>query len=47
MFVGHYGISFAAKSAEKTIPLCVLFVEALAFYLTFAAVAGWLERRRV
>src|SRR2546426_9874814 len=26
MFVGHYGVSFAAKSVEKTIPLWVLFL---------------------
>ena len=26
MFVGHYGISFAAKKAEPTIPLWVLFI---------------------
>ncbi len=26
MFVGHYGVSFAAKAAEKTIPLWVLFL---------------------
>jgi hypothetical protein len=26
MFVGHYGISFAAKSADRAIPLWVLFV---------------------
>lgn len=26
MFVGHYGVSFAAKSLEKTIPLWVLFL---------------------
>ena len=26
MFVGHYGVSFAAKSVEKTLPLWVLFI---------------------
>jgi hypothetical protein len=26
MFVGHYGVSFAAKSIEKKIPLWVLFI---------------------
>jgi hypothetical protein len=26
MFVGHYGVSFAVKSADKTIPLWVLFI---------------------
>src|SRR5215510_11736839 len=26
MFVGHYGPSFAAKAAEKTIPLWLLFL---------------------
>src|SRR5437899_8983271 len=26
MFVGHYGISFAAKRLDKTIPLWVLFL---------------------
>jgi hypothetical protein len=26
MFVGHYGVSFAAKSIEKTLPLWLLFV---------------------
>ena len=26
MFVGHYGVSFAAKKAEPTIPLWVLFI---------------------
>lgn len=26
MFVGHYGVSFAAKSVEKTLPLWLLFV---------------------
>jgi hypothetical protein len=26
MFVGHYGISFAAKRADRTIPLWVLFI---------------------
>jgi hypothetical protein len=26
MFVGHYGVSFATKSVEKTIPLWVLFI---------------------
>jgi len=26
VFVGHYGVSFAAKSVEKTIPLWVLFL---------------------
>src|SRR6266446_6569229 len=26
MFVGHYGVSFAAKRGDKTIPLWVLFV---------------------
>ena len=26
MFVGHYGVSFAAKSADRSIPLWVLFV---------------------
>src|SRR4051812_23055229 len=26
MFVGHYGISFAAKSFEKRIPLWLLFI---------------------
>src|SRR2546422_10593287 len=26
MFVGHYGVSFAARSVEKTIPLWVLFL---------------------
>jgi hypothetical protein len=26
MFVGHYGVSFAAKRAEPTIPLWVLFL---------------------
>jgi membrane-bound metal-dependent hydrolase YbcI (DUF457 family) len=26
MFVGHYGISFLAKGAEKSIPLWVLFI---------------------
>lgn len=28
MFVGHYGISFAAKSFDKTIPLWLLFIGA-------------------
>ena len=26
MFAGHYGVSFAAKSVDKTIPLWVLFI---------------------
>jgi uncharacterized membrane-anchored protein YitT (DUF2179 family) len=26
MFVGHYGVSFAAKRADRTIPLWVLFI---------------------
>jgi hypothetical protein len=26
MFVGHYGVGFAAKRAEPTIPLGVLFL---------------------
>lgn len=26
MFVGHYGVSFAAKGAEPNIPLWVLFL---------------------
>src|SRR6059036_3007941 len=26
MFVGHYGVSFAAKKAEPSIPLWVLFI---------------------
>src|SRR2546426_12226501 len=26
MFVGHHGVSFAAKRADKTIPLWVLFI---------------------
>jgi hypothetical protein len=26
MFVGHYGVSFAIKRGDKTIPLWVLFV---------------------
>src|SRR2546430_4352852 len=26
MFVGHYGVSFAAKRLDKTIPLWVLFL---------------------
>src|SRR6187399_2816457 len=26
MFVGHYGVSFAVKSAENTIPLWLLFI---------------------
>ena len=26
MFVGHYGVSFSAKSAETSIPLWVLFL---------------------
>jgi hypothetical protein len=26
MFVGHYGVSFATKSVEKTLPLWLLFV---------------------
>src|SRR2546422_3345052 len=26
MFVGHYGVSFAARSVEKTIPLWVVFL---------------------
>src|SRR6266516_1298963 len=26
MFVGHYGVSFAAKKAEPAIPLWVLFI---------------------
>src|SRR5712664_805022 len=26
MFVGHYGVSFAAKRADPTIPLWVLFI---------------------
>jgi hypothetical protein len=26
MFVGHYGVSFAAKSVERTLPLWLLFV---------------------
>ncbi len=26
MFVGHYGVSFAAKRGEKTIPLWTLFI---------------------
>ena len=57
MFVGHYGVSFAAKRGDKTISLWVLFlapppsdrvaaIEALVFYAAFAAVAAWLERRR-
>jgi hypothetical protein len=26
MFVGHYGVSFAAKELDKTIPLWLLFI---------------------
>src|SRR5439155_9333394 len=26
MFVGHYGVSFASKSADRSIPLWVLFI---------------------
>ena len=26
MFVGHYGVSFAAKRADRSIPLWVLFL---------------------
>ena len=26
MFVGHYGVSFAVKSADSTIPLWLLFI---------------------
>src|SRR5947207_12397288 len=26
MFVGHYGVSFASKGADRTIPLWVLFL---------------------
>jgi hypothetical protein len=26
MFVGHYGVSFGAKSADRSIPLWVLFL---------------------
>jgi hypothetical protein len=26
MFVGHYGVSFAAKSVDRRVPLWVLFV---------------------
>src|SRR6267143_518943 len=31
MFVGHYGVSFAAKRGDKTIPLWVLFVAVAVF----------------
>ena len=44
MFVGHYGVSFAAKRGEKTIPLWTLFLAVQ--LLDVAAVAGWLDRQR-
>ncbi len=36
MFVGHYGVSFAAKSADRDIPLWLLFVAAQAVDILWA-----------
>jgi len=49
VFVGH-AASFAVKRFEKRASLAVLFLgvqSAVTFYLLFAAVAFWLDRRRV
>src|SRR5437879_10079759 len=48
MFVGHYGVSFAARSVEKTIPLWVLFlaVQLLDVFWSGFVLAG-LEKVRI
>src|SRR5438876_137067 len=50
MFVGHYGISFAAKKAEPAIPLWVLFIavqllDVLEALLLFGAMWLYLRHR--
>src|SRR5206468_1467069 len=48
MFVGHYGVSFAAKRGDKTIPLWVLFlaVQLLDVFWSVFVLAG-LEKVRI
>jgi hypothetical protein len=48
MFVGHYGASFAAKAARKTIPLWVLFlaVQLLDVFWSIFVLAG-IEKVRI
>jgi hypothetical protein len=41
MFVGHYGVSFAARRLHPQIPLWALFIA----YVLLAAAAWWLEDR--
>jgi len=48
MFVGHYGVSFAAKRGERAIPLWVLFlaVQLLDVFWSVFIVAG-IEKVRI
>src|SRR5438046_6262442 len=48
MFVGHYGVSFAAKRGDRTIPLWALFlaVQLLDVFWSVFVVAG-LEKVRI
>ena len=47
MFIGHYGVSLAAKRWAPRLSLGWLFlaVQALVAYVAIAGVAAWVERR--
>ena len=48
MFVGHYSVSFVAKSVEKSIPLWVLFVAAQLIDIIWASfIFSGVERVRI
>ncbi len=48
MFVGHYGVSFAAKRGDRSIPLWVLFlaVQLLDVFWSFFVLVG-IEKVRI